>query len=730
VDEKTDTDSPAKRRLTSFVRERRQVGSTGLNGRTPALVLAAYVVLTVILTYPVALNIPTEPAGSTDVYEYMWELWWAKRSVIDLRTSPADVTALYHPFGTNHPILCSDAYLMWTSLPLVLLFSPTVANNIHFLSSYVLTGFTTYLLCYSLTKNRGASFLGGAIFAFSPFRSDRAAHGVISMALTYWLPLYVLFFFRLLAKPRLRNAALCGIYLGFAVLSSFLHLAHFVIPFTVVFLAYQLFASRAALCSLRFLRGLGLVLIVTSIMILPFYLPVIKAGIEGELEYFLKFGILSHSAAVLNFVVPPSYQLLVRSVEPLQEAVEELLPGRYYVVYLGVVPLALALCGLSDKRVRIWVIMALVSGVLALGPLLHVTRDLVEYSVAGRTGYVVLPAALLTKLPLYEWARSPARFAELTIFAIAMLATYGAVVLYGIVRGRVARLGLIGALLILTLLDYTLFFPFPAQNVPVPEFYRTVSHSRDEYGILDVGTGRCNHEGMYFQITHQRPIVRGFIYRYPSDTQYYQKFIEQLVQPEPDMVNGDRFVPILRQLEVEYVVLHKRSSATEEELGPFLMHELGSPVYEDAQIAAFAIPTRGIEQVGDIPLFLIGEQWHPTELIDGVPSRWMVNDGTLYVMVEEEGPHQLALTAHSFGDPRHLQIFVSEERIEEYHVGGMQSYVTSAFMPKSREWTPMSYHVAEGCEVPIEAIDGQNDARCSSMLFQQLGAPAVQSEMQ
>jgi hypothetical protein len=714
--------------LASSIRKLTTFSLTKLSPYTLRLVLVAYAVLTIIFTYPVALNILTQPAGSTDVYEYMWELWWTKTSLIDLHTSPANVTALYHPYGTHHPILLLDAYLILTSLPLVILFGPIAAVNGHVLSSYVLTGFTTYLLCYSLTKKHWPSFVGGVIFAFSPFRADRAAHGVISMALTYWLPLYVLFLLKLFNRPSGRRALFCGISLGFAILSSFLHLVHFVIPITVVFIVYQHFADRRSLYSLRFLKNFGLALVLAGVMIIPFYLPLLKARIGGELDYFSRFGILGHSAALLSFVVPPSFQFLVRQIEPLWMLVQQLLPGRYYVVYLGVVPLALATCGSVNKRTRMWTILGLVSAVLALGPLLHIGGDLMEYSVADKSGYVLLPGALLTELPFYEWARSPARFGELTIFSVAVLASYGVIALSRISKRQMARLVTAGGVLVFILLDYTLYSPFPVQAVPIPEFYQNLSADSVDYGILDVGNERFNHEGMYFQTIHQRPIVRGFIYRFPAGSAYYQNFIEQLVKPERDIISADELVSTLNQLDIRYVVLHKLSDTTTEEFMPFLGQGFGPPVFEDEQIAAFAVSSIDIVEAQEIPLLMLGEQWHPIESGDEVPFRWMVNDGMTYVRVETESPYQLALVVHPFREPRHLQIFVDEELVEEYHVGGLQSYVTSPFVLKGGEWTPIRFHVPEGCEVPSEVMDEPGDDRCLSMLFQLIEVSALPSD--
>ena len=692
-------------------------------------VLVAYGLLTVVMTYPAAPNALREVAGGGDVYPFMWLLWWAKRSLVDLHTGPANVIAFYHPYGVQLPSLVADANLMWTSLPLVTLLGPLVAYNVQLLSTYVLTAFTTYLLCYSLTRKHGPSFVGGVVFAFSAWRSGRAAHGGLGLVLTYWLPLYVMFLIRVFKKPNARNALFCGLFLALSVLSGFLHVAHFVIPVTAVFFVYHFFADRALLYSVRFWKSFGAAAGLAAAIVVPIYAPLLQAWTAGGLDYFHRFGFLSHSASLLGFVVPPPTQLLAERIEPLRLLAQELLPKYYDVVYIGVVALALAVCAGWNKRTGIWVILAALGAVLALGPLLRVGSEWVEYSVSGKTGFVLLPGALLTILPFYEWVRDPARFGELVTFSVAVLASYGVLVLSSRVgRRRVVRCALFGGIVACILIDYSSFPPFPTQRIPVPGFYDSLAADSSVYGILDVGPGLVDFPSMYFQTVHQHPIAIGFFSRVPYEARHYRRFLEQLVDPNPDIANVGQLAPALQLLNMRYVVLHKLLGTTTEGMEPFLAENLGQPVYEDDQIAAFAVPLTGPAGVApEMPFLVLGEQWHPIESVDGMPARWMVNDGTLFVRVQRDGAYQLAFVAHPFREPRHLQTYVNENLIAEYHVGGMQSYVTPAFTLQAGEWTPVRFHVPEGCEVPSEVMEGQEDQRCLSMMFQAVDLDYVES---
>jgi hypothetical protein len=687
---------------------------------TLILVLVAYCLLTVVMTYPAAPNALTAVAGGGDTYPFMWLLWWAKRSLVDLHTSTANVVALYHPYGARLPSLAADAHLMWSSLPLVILLGPLATYNVQFLLSYVLTAFTTYLLCYSLTRRHGPSFLGGVIFAFSAWRSGRAAHGGLGLLVTYWLPLYVLFLIRVFKKPNVRNGLFCGLFLALSVLSGFLHVAHFVIPVTAVFFVYYLLAHRALLYKVRFWKSFGTAVALAAVIVVPIYAPMLQAWATGGLGYYQRFGFLSHSASLLGLVVPPPTQLLVERIEPLRLLAKELLPHYYDVAYLGVVALALAVCAGWSERTRIWLILAALGAVLALGPLLRIGSEWVQFSISGRTGFVLLPGALLTTLPFYEWVRDPARFGELATFSLAVLAGYGALALSTRVgRGWAARYALIGGIAACILVDYSSFLPFPINRIPIPEFYESLAADGDLYGVLDVGTSLVDFPSMYFQTVHQHPIAIGFYSRVPYEVQHYRRFLEQLLEPKGDIANAGRLVPALQLLDVRYVVLHKLMATPGKGMEAFLVESLGQPVYIDEQIAAYAVPPIGPpEEAPEMPLLVLGEQWHPIETVEGAPARWMVNDATLFVRVEQDGAYQLAFVAHPFREPRHLQTHVNGDLIAEYHIGGKQSCVTPAFTLRAGEWTPIRFNVPEGCEVPSEVMEGAEDQRCLSMLFQ------------
>src|ERR1051325_3457646 len=65
------------------------------------LVLLAYSTLTVGLTWPLATQFTTTLPDGNDSWRYLWNLWWAKVSLLDLHTNYFFTTYLYYPNGVN-----------------------------------------------------------------------------------------------------------------------------------------------------------------------------------------------------------------------------------------------------------------------------------------------------------------------------------------------------------------------------------------------------------------------------------------------------------------------------------------------------------------------------------------------------------------------------------------------------------------------------------------------------
>ena len=596
-----DRPSPLENRMKSFTDKLRKVNP---NVWEAVIVTAIYALITIIVTYPVAFKLTSAVAGfdGRDSLQYVWSLWWARKAIVDLGTSPANLTFLYHPTGAYHPLLFVTPYLELVSLPLEGMLNSITVYNIQFLLSFVLTGLTTYLLGLELTGNRYAAFIGGLIFAFFPNRMGHALAGHLPQITTYWFPLYVLFLIRLNKHPSLKNSLLCGIFLTLSLLVNIMHIAYFLIPVTLVFLLYQGWSNRRRFLDTRFLKGLGLALLLASLLTAPFFAPFIVNKFTGKLGFLGEEGTLDFSNDLLAFVSPSRYHLVLSRLGLLPSFTAQIFQRprdlEEKIAYLGMAPLLLGWLGVSrNRKARVWAILGLCAAILSLGPFLKVGGELVRYTIENEESYVLLPYAFLKKSPFYEWGRTPGRLSETVMFALAVLATYGAASIAEMLNGKRVKVGVFLGLSLLVLFEYSVMFPFPIGGDKRPSFYEELANDTEDYAILDVPIAESRYVSnyaMFYQTFHEHRIVGGRIHRDPPGTVDIEKDISALVQPgnsdssaypsKAERLQG------LRNLGIGRVIVHKRKIEDEATYRNFLRDLLGEEIFEDSQISVFAVP--------------------------------------------------------------------------------------------------------------------------------------------
>ena len=675
----------------------------------------SYALLTALVTYPAILQMTSALAGlhNEDAHQHMWLLWWTKKALLDLQINPARLTHLYHPSQPYHPMLIVNPFVQLVALPLVLIAGPVVAYNVEFLLSFILAGVAAYLLCYHLTRNGLASFVGGVIYAFFPNKLLHSLGHLPQMTL-YLFPIYVLCLFLLLEKPNMRRAISLGLVSALCITVHIIHTAYFLVPFTLVFVLWQLFTDRRGILAPAFLKNVALALLLAMVLTAPILGPLVIDKLSGELTYLEAGGSEAYSADLLNFFTPSSDHPLLG---PLLRGLSVPVPGHKddeTVVYLGLVALFLSVVGaLGDRRRRgMWVALAISTAILAMGPLLNFGGRAIAMPVAGRQWIVRLPYALVLRLPFYEWGRIPARLLETVMLAVAVLASYGTASLLGRLSSLTAKAVLVGGLTGCILFEYVIVWPFPTSQMPIPDFYRQVAADSRGYAILDIPFRGwpASNTNMFYQTVHGHPIVGGFMYRVPEGVRPMMSFFGKLVSPSAetnDIVNplsGRDRVAILHHYEIGYVVLHKRA-LTSEELPlwlDFLESSQAERSYEDDQIAAFRVADVG-EADSLKPLLVVGENWHDVQISAGAASRGMASDGIIYAGIPRDGEYQLKFVAASSDSGRRLRLFVNEQAVGEFYVERTADYTVGPFRLEGENWSTIRFHAVEGCEEPAEA---------------------------
>lgn len=714
--------------------------------RAELAILLLFLIISLLMTYPVAWNLSSAMAGvGGDAAEHLWSLWWGKKAMLDLRTSMANLSYLYHPTGAYHPLLSATPMVQIVELPLALLFKPVVAYNLTFLSGYVLTAYTTYLLCYHVARDRRAAFVGGLIFGFAPTRSIHG-FGHLAQTITYWFPLYALFAVKLMRRPSWKMGFATGILLGISALVNSVHTAYFVFVFTLSWLVYFGATQRHRFFSPGFIRSVGLMFLVGAGLSLPFLLPLILAQSLGTAEYETASGVVAFSANPFSFFLPSPHHPLVKWLGG-SSTITDLLEDSPVenLAYVGLLPFALALWGALKSRpaARLWVFFAIVTVVLSLGPLLKIGGDPVVLDVVdGRKVFVPLPYLFLRILPLFGMGRNPARIAVGTPMALAVLVSLGMVQLRKWLRRRWphAVLPVAAFVTAVILFEYCVVFPYPTVKLPFPGFYEQVREEQGNFAILDYPLNLYRPEvfhefrrPMFYQTIHEHPIAGGKVWRLPLEGKATLLWLNSLVAPEndirPEIFDIERTarerVGWLSAMNFRYLVLHKqdpgdfwwkpRTPEVIKKRRDFFESWLSAPVYEDEHIIAFRVPTAGA--VSGAPLTAVVRGWYPSE--GQTPRQWMGQEGQVDAYLLTAAPYRLAFTAEAFKHPRQISLAVNGKPVFTTTVHAARRFVTPLFTlePGLNE---IVFKAVEACSRPADVDPKKRDQRCLSVAFSRM----------
>jgi hypothetical protein len=596
--------------------------STPVKKRLPLsahmLALGGYLVLTLVLTYPIAARLSSEIPAGGDAWHNIWNLWWVKQALFERHTDLYHTDMLYYPGGTNlyfHTLTLTAGIM---SLPLQLLGVDLLATySLILLAGFVLAGYGTFLLCYYLTGSRWASFVGGFVFAFSPYHF---AHlfGHMNLASLQWIPFYILALLKAMDRPGSPNkskplnldstngvpnegevkgsntsaralpgstllwAAVAGALLALNAYTDWLY-AIFLVMLTALLLAWRLLLPSErrlfgqanvglAEGALRLLVGTGVFLLLVS----PVLVPSLAEAQKGYAQQSPEETLVYSSDAMLAFTPSELHPLWGKSVTERVAHIGPYMPRKgppERVVFLGYSVIGLAIYAAwrlrARREVRLWLFAAVATWVLSLGPILQ---------LFGRSrlpligGTFPLPYALLYQLPLFNIARTPSRLAVLTMLSMSILAAFAlAALLSGIRRPRRRRAsgklnwrhGAVAFGLPLLVLFEFLSIPFPmvppGWNVPI---YSRIAAEPGRFALLELPIQPVG-DYMAYQTIHGKPIIGGFLARQPP-----YPFVEQTPVlkylldttspsgPEAALVSGGEGVRALQELGVKYVIIH------------------------------------------------------------------------------------------------------------------------------------------------------------------------------
>ena len=163
--------------------------------------LAAYTVITLAATWPLAPGLGRDVAWDLgDSLLNMWVLAWDAEQMLAILRGDFSRFATFFDGNIFHPVPSTLAYaehLVPQAIQILPVYAitrnPILCYNLLFLSTFILSGFGTYLFVRELTGRPQAAFVAGLLFAFAPYRMPQSSH--LQVLSSQWMP-FALYCFR------------------------------------------------------------------------------------------------------------------------------------------------------------------------------------------------------------------------------------------------------------------------------------------------------------------------------------------------------------------------------------------------------------------------------------------------------------------------------------------------------------------------------------------------------
>ncbi len=620
-----------------------------------AIIALAYLVLSLIMFWPITLNLAsTVPGAGGDTFQSMWELWWVPFSMFTLHSSPYFSSYVFYPVGAN--------LVTQTLTPLAgiisAVFQPVslaLAFNFVFLLGFVLAGLFTYLLAFHVTKNQAASFIAGVIYAFSPVHTIHA-FGQLPFTDIAFIPLFLFLFLRLIEEKK--HVYAIGAAFSFVMLTFLGDIEQAIMAMLLAFfvLAYLALAKseRHKILNRKFAIMFAEMLIATLVIGSPLILSMLPYLTPGALSNFgsvatVKYNEL-YSADLLSFFIPSSFNGLLSPVSSIFSYVAAPAVAER-TTYVGYSVMLLALIGIAYesrnrfKNTGIYLVPLVIFGLLTFGPYLQVNG-----SVTGIPGLY----QLYHLVPLFNVFREPSRFDMVVELFIAIFAAIGLVRLGEKYASSGAKKYIPVIFFALILLEYntwpisqSMLNSMYTLNTTIPKAYYEIGALRGNFSVLELPaipnyTSRQPDffigRAMYYQTAFKKPMLGGYLTS-TNITQEYSLFNVPIIASAYYLQTGQGLVygsPLsenytnstsffLGAYNVGFVsVLRDTYNTTElQQLAAYLASFLKFPVYQSNTTMVFSTTNitskAGTQLVTYTPTLLNNQHsiWQPGWLIYG-----------------------------------------------------------------------------------------------------------------
>lgn len=465
-----------------------------------------YLVWFVVLTWPAIDHGRTHLiTDAGDGMTNVWNLWWIRKALVELHTSPLYTRYLYFPDGVTLIGHTLNPFNGLIAIPLLGMLSLTVVHNAIIVFSFVAAGLTAYALCRHVSGSHWGSLWGGFVFTFSSFHFAHA-QGHMQMVALEWIPLFLLCWLRWLESPTAARAAAAAGALVLVFLCDLYYTLFSALAAAIVAFWWAVRERALVPRTLRDYARSGLVFAgLAGPPIGAFAVALLYSHRHDPL-----LGVHDAGANSMDLLSPFIYGGHWRFAA-LTAPYWRRISGNIHEssLHLGwSVIAALVCCAAWRKRVTrpgagLWFLLGGIFALLALGPVLRIWGRPIEW--------VPMPYDFLAlAIPPLRLAGAVARFFVMTYLAAGvLLALVYPVLRAGVLRGR-WRPAVAGALLVLEYWPA----PLPLTRIPAPAYVEAIAAAPGGGGVIDL----VNKPpiALYHQILHEKPIAFGYIARFPA----------------------------------------------------------------------------------------------------------------------------------------------------------------------------------------------------------------------
>lgn len=546
-----------------------------MNWKTIILATAGYILLTLVVTYPLVSHLNTHFIGEGEFGLFAWNLWWVEKTVTEKDASIFHTNYLYHPTGAS---LALRELSLANGLAGALLqgfVSLNTAYNILIILSFVLSGLGMFLLARYVTGSNTPSYLAGMLYAFSLYRLVEVSTGHLNLAATQWIPFHTLYLIKSHREGGRKNIISAGIFLALTSLTSWQYMG-MAILFTILYAAYNLTLpqtrGKKGIMNIAYATILGLG--ATT----PFLLPLLRELATGDYMKYsfttflgtsrnysidlasiffspVKLGLLE---GVTGRIFPVGYTILFfilyfihsegkigawfrQTCNKIQKTTKGLLPltlastifyaliiyygmnkfygGKiscYIQVFILITATIILLALAKARRISFWLLASAAYYIFSMGPTVNLFGETCEYP---------LPYILFYFMPGWSMFRAPYRFLAYFTLAAAIVFAKGLQRFCAKTPKKKLVLGVVFALI---LLEHGLN-TYPLTDARIPEAYEVINSEQGDYAILEVPVPPVirNDAGgrevyslpaiAYYQTIHGKKIIGGYIERNPPE---------------------------------------------------------------------------------------------------------------------------------------------------------------------------------------------------------------------